>query len=148
MPAIRLEEQVHIAKPVQDVFAAWSTAESLADWFAPMAIARPAVELDFREGGEYSIRMPLPDDQVFTTSGVFMEIDTDAKIVMTWRCDAFPDPKTLVTVHFEADREGTIVRVIHENFTNDSTCNNHKHGWELCLGKLKMTLEESSREAK
>ena len=49
MQPIRLEEQIHIEKPVEDVFQAWTTAGALADWFAPMAVTRPAVDLDFRK---------------------------------------------------------------------------------------------------
>jgi uncharacterized protein YndB with AHSA1/START domain len=141
MRTIRLQEEIHIAKPVHEVFEAWSTADALANWFAPMAIETPTVELDFRVGGNYSIRMPLPDNQVFTTAGQFREISDKCKIVMTWRCDAFPDAATLVTVHFLPARTGTTVTVVHENFDYDDTCANHKQGWELCLAKLKTVLE-------
>jgi uncharacterized protein YndB with AHSA1/START domain len=106
-----------------------------------MAITNPTVNLEFREGGRYSIRMPLPDNQVFTTAGEFREIVTDSKIVMTWRCDAFPDAATLVTVRFHPDGTGTTVNVMHENFDYDDTCANHRQGWELCLAKLKAVLE-------
>lgn len=142
MKSIRLEEQIHINKPVEDVFLAWSTADALAKWFAPMAVTTPNVELDFRVGGQYSIRMELPNDVVFTTAGAFEEIITNEKIVMTWRCDAFPDPATLVTVLFLPDEAGTVVKVSHENFVSDDTCANHKHGWELCLAKLKELLKQ------
>lgn len=141
MQPIRLEEQIHIDKSITEVFLAWSTADSLAEWFAPMAVVKPDVDLEFRAGGQYCIRMELPGDQVFTTAGVFEEIVANEKIVMTWRCDAFPDPATLVTVLFHPSESGTTVKVIHENFESDDTCTNHKHGWELCLAKLKALLE-------
>ena len=141
MQAIRLEEEIHIDKQPEEVFLAWTTADALAEWFAPMAVIKPNVELDFRDGGQYSIRMSLPDDQVFTTVGVFEEIVTNEKIVMTWRCDAFPDPSTMVTVLFLAHETGTTVKVSHERFESDDTCANHKHGWELCLAELKGLLE-------
>jgi uncharacterized protein YndB with AHSA1/START domain len=141
MRILRLQEEIHIARPVHDVFEAWSTADALAKWFAPMAITKPTVNLEFREGGRYSIRMPLPGNQVFTTAGEFREIVTDSKIVMTWRCDAFPDAATLVTQRFHPDGTGTTVNVMHENFDYDDTCANHKQGWELCLAKLKAVLE-------
>jgi uncharacterized protein YndB with AHSA1/START domain len=141
MQPIRLEEEIHIEKPPAEVFRAWSTAESMADWFAPMAVVKPSVELDFREGGRYSIQMTLPDNQIFTTAGIFRKIITNKKIVMTWRCDAFPDPATLVTAIFLQDETGTTVKVLHENFEIDDTCANHKHGWQLCLANLKALIE-------
>lgn len=141
MHATRIEEEVTIAKPVAQVFAAWASAEALADWFAPMAVRKPDVELDFRVGGRYSIRMPLPDGQVFTTTGVFEEIVSNRKIVMSWRCDAFPDPETRVSVQFLPTKEGTTIRVRHEMFESPDTCADHKHGWQLCLAELQATLE-------
>lgn len=146
MQSIRLEEEIHIERPVDIVFRAWSTADALADWFAPMAVERPDVELDFRQSGHYAIRMRLPGGQVFTTAGVFEEIVPNRRIVMTWRCDAFPDPTTRVTVRFIEDGAGTIVKVLHENFENADTCTNHSHGWELCLAELQSVLERSEGE--
>ena len=142
MTTLALEEEIHIDKPVADVFAAWTTADALATWFAPMAVETPEVDVVFQEGGRYSIRMVLPGEQVFTTAGVFREIIANERIVMTWRCDAFPDPATLVTVQFTVSGNGTTVNVTHEHFESGDTCANHKHGWELCLNKLKTVLEE------
>lgn len=141
MQATRIEEEIIIAKPVAEVFAAWASAKALAAWFAPMAVRKPDVELDFRVGGRYSIRMPLPEGQVFTTTGVFEEIITNKKIVMTWRCDAFPDPETRVSVQFLSNKESTTVRVQHDVFESPDTCANHRHGWQLCLAELKALLE-------
>jgi uncharacterized protein YndB with AHSA1/START domain len=138
---LRIDVDIHIDRPVESVFGAWTTAAALAEWFAPMAIEKPGVELDFREGGRYAIRMPLPDGAVFTTTGEFREIVANEKIVMTWHCDAFPDPPTVVTVTFVAEAGGTTVRVVHERFESGDTCANHRHGWEMCLGELKASLE-------
>jgi uncharacterized protein YndB with AHSA1/START domain len=139
--SIRLEEEIHIDKPVAAVFSAWSTADSLADWFAPMAIVKPNVKLDFRDGGHYSIRMLLPEDRIFVTTGAFKEIVINEKIVMTWRCDAFPVPATLVTITFIPYKTRTTVTVRHENFEFEETCVDHKHGWNLCLAELKARLK-------
>ena len=141
MPTVRLEEEIRIDKPPEEVFLAWASAEALADWFAPMAVTRPRVEVDFREGGRYSIAMLMPGDQRFTTAGVYRKIVANREIVMTWRCDAFPDPATLVTVRFIPDGRGTVVKVAHENFESDDTCANHRHGWQLCLARLAERLE-------
>lgn len=138
---IRFTEKIRIAKAVQDVFAAWSSAPELAKWFAPMAETPPEVEIDFRVSGRYSIHMKLPGNQIFTTAGVFREIIRNEKIVMTWRCDAFPDAATLVTVLFVPEGAETTVIVLHENFEFEDTSENHRHGWALCLATLKEELE-------
>ena len=93
-----IEMKVDIARSPQAVFSAWASADALAAWFAPMAVRRPDVTMDFRIGGTYSIAMELPDGSVHTTTGEFQDIVPAARIVMTWHCDAFPDPASLVTV--------------------------------------------------
>jgi uncharacterized protein YndB with AHSA1/START domain len=131
---------VHINREPADVFAAWSSAAALASWFAPMASENLDVEMEFAEGGTYSIAMPLPDGSVHTTKGVFREIVDNEKIVMTWRCDAFDDPETLVEVLFSPSGRGTEVRVRHETFASPETCTAHHGGWEACLGELARQL--------
>ena len=83
MSELLIDKFVHIRRPPATVFAAWSTAEALAKWFAPMAEQPPDVSMEFAVGGCYSIRMPLPDGSVHTTRGEFREIVPDEKIVMT-----------------------------------------------------------------
>lgn len=127
---------VHIRRPVADVFAAWSSASALAEWFAPMAERAPDVDMDFVVGGAYCIVMPLPDGSVHTTRGEFREIVQDARIVMTWQCDAFADPPSLVEVSFSPSGGGTDLQVIHRSFESGDTRNAHLGGWEACLGEL------------
>ena len=136
MAPLKIEMEVVIARPVSEVFAAWTTADALASWFAPMAVSTPAVALDFVENGSYSIEMRLPDDAVFVTRGEFREIEPEKKIVMTWHCSAFPDPESLVTVTFEPVTGGTRLILLHERFRTEETCENHRHGWEACLAAL------------
>ena len=131
---------VHIKREPADVFAAWSSAAALASWFAPMAERPPDVEMDFSPGGAYKIVMPLPDGSVHTTSGVFREIVAGEKIVMTWYCDAFDDPETMVEVSFVASGDGTDLRVQHRRFEAAETCTAHFGGWEACLGALSQKL--------
>ena len=136
-PPLRIDMEVEIERPVSEVFAAWSTAESLASWFAPMAVERPDVLLEFSVDGRYSIAMKLDEDVVHTTRGVFREIEIDRRIVMTWHCDAFTDPESLVTVQFEPTARGTTVRLMHERFVTEDTCDNHRAGWQACLEGLR-----------
>lgn len=136
MKDLRIEMDVEIEQPVADVFAAWTTADALSAWFAPMAVSKPAVILEFEVDGRYSIEMHLPDGAVFTTRGTFREIVPNEKIVMTWRCDAFPDPESLVTVRFEPSAAGTKVSLLHEQFETEQTCENHRGGWQACLAEL------------
>ena len=140
MTDLQIDITVHIARLPVDVFAAWSSAAALASWFAPMAERKPDVEMDFRVGGAYSIVMPLPDGSVHTTKGIFRDIVSNRKIVMTWRCDAFNDPESLVEVTFTRSGDGTDLRVRHWSFEASETCDAHRGGWEACLGALARLL--------
>ena len=137
---LRIEMDIKINRSVPDVFAAWASADALAAWFAPMAVSKPAVEMEFQVDGRYSVEMHMEGGMVFVTGGQFKEIVPDEKIVMTWRCDAFPDPETLVTVFFDPIAGGTKVRLMHENFVAEETCANHTVGWRACLAQLNTVL--------
>ena len=140
MSANDIDITVHVARPPEAVFAAWSSAPALASWFAPMSEREPDVQMDFVEGGAYSIVMPLPDGSVHTTQGIFRKIVSNEKIVMTWHCDAFKDPETLVEVTFTPSGDGTDLRVQHHTFASADTCNAHRGGWDACLGALAQKL--------
>lgn len=142
MSDVRIDMKVFIERTPDVVFAAWSTAESLAGWFAPMAEQTPDVAMDFKVGGHYSIVMPLPDGSVHTTAGVFREIVPNEKIIMSWRCDAFADPESLVEVHFRKAGEGTELHLLHTDFDAETTCDAHRGGWEACLGQLVVFLTD------
>ena len=101
-----------------------------------MASAKLDVEMEFVVGGRYSIVMPLPDGSVHTTVGVYQEIVPNETIVMTWRCDAFDDPESLVEVQFKAADGGTDIHVNHKTFESAETCDAHRGGWEACLAGL------------
>lgn len=142
----RIDITIHIKQPRAVVFAAWSSAEAFASWFAPMAESRPVVQMDFRVEGAYCIEMPMPDGSVHTTRGVYETIVANEKIVMTWRCDAFPDPESRVVVTFHDADGGTDIHLVQEPFDNDSTCVAHMGGWQLCLAQLQRWLDDASHE--
>lgn len=108
-----------------------------------MAESRPAIAMDFRVGGDYRIEICLPDGEELTTCGVFREIILDKKIVMTWHCDAFADPESIVTVEFSKSSAGTLVQLTHEYLESEATRDNHTYGWIACLDELQNVLEAS-----
>ncbi len=136
MTGKRIEVTVHIDCPREEAFMAWASADALARWFAPKSSLRPVVQMDFVVDGRYSIVMPRADGTVHTTAGRFQEIMLNKKIMMTWRCDVFEDPESVVTVTFDDSDGGTDLCLIHETFASEDTCNAHRGGWDECLGEL------------
>jgi uncharacterized protein YndB with AHSA1/START domain len=139
---------IYIERSPTDVFSAWASSDALASWFAPMAEDKPDVTLDFIVEGQYSIVMPLPDGSVHTTTGTFREIVNNEKIVMTWRCDAFPDPESLVEVRFSPKGNGCELHLQHRDFEASETRDAHNGGWQACLTQLTVYLTEVQGEPK
>jgi uncharacterized protein YndB with AHSA1/START domain len=89
-----------IKAPREKVFKAWTDAELLKQWFAPLPYTTPHAELDVRVGGANLIVMRGPDGNEFPNRGVYLEIIENEKIVVT---DAFtkawePSEKPFMTV--------------------------------------------------
>jgi uncharacterized protein YndB with AHSA1/START domain len=145
--APRIDMTVYIERLPQDVFSAWASSDALASWFAPMAEDVPDVAMEFAVDGRYSIVMPLPDGSVHTTIGAFREIVLNEKIVMTWRCDAFPDPESLVEVRFSPKGSGCELQLQHRDFDTSETRNAHNGGWQACLAQLTVFLTEHKEDS-
>jgi uncharacterized protein YndB with AHSA1/START domain len=89
-----------INAPREKVFKAWTDAELLKQWFAPLPYTTPHAELDVRVGGANLIVMRGPDGNEFPNRGVYLEIIENEKVVVT---DAFtkawePSEKPFMTV--------------------------------------------------
>ncbi|MGH6861451.1 MAG: SRPBCC family protein [Phyllobacterium sp.] len=89
-----------IDAPREKLFKAWTDAELLKQWFAPLPYTTPHAELDVRPGGTSLIVMRGPDGNEFPNRGVYLEVVENEKIVVT---DAFtrawePSEKPFMTI--------------------------------------------------
>jgi uncharacterized protein YndB with AHSA1/START domain len=140
MTNLVVEDSVRIERPVARVFDAWSSGPALADWFAPMAVRPPIVEMLFEVGGPYRIEMDVGGGGVHITEGHFLEIVGEERIRMTWRCDAWLDPPSEVDVTFVPENASTVVRIRHTRITSGPACEGQSFGWQACLAQLRLTL--------
>ena len=140
-----VEESIRIERPIASVFDAWSTGPALADWFAPMAVRPPTVEMLFEVGGSYRIEMDVGAGGVHVTEGEFLDIVRNESIRMTWRCDAWADPPSEVEVTFTLEDDSTAVRVRHTRITSVPACEGQRFGWQACLTQLRLTLLDQPR---
>lgn len=79
------------------LFRTWT--QRLPEWWAPRPLTTPVCELDLRPGGTLRTVMRAPDGTEYPTSGVFLEIVENRRIVLT---DAFgpgwePNPAVFFT---------------------------------------------------
>ncbi len=69
--------------PPERVFKAWTDPKQFAAWWGPKDFTNPICEVDARLGGSYKIAMRSPDGVNFPMHGVYKEIDSPKRIVMT-----------------------------------------------------------------
>jgi uncharacterized protein YndB with AHSA1/START domain len=97
-----------IDAPREKVFKAWTDAELLKQWFAPLPWTTPRAELDVRPGGSNLIVMRGPDGQEFPNRGVYLEVVKNERLVFTdaYTKDWQPAEKPFMTVILTFEEQG------------------------------------------
>ncbi|MEM8742156.1 MAG: SRPBCC domain-containing protein [Pseudomonadota bacterium] len=126
------------------VFAAFSRAEALEQWFSPSAdIAVTVLAFEFAEGGTYRFRYAMPDGSHPTLGGAFTCIEEPARLAFTWVWEA-PDPHagipTLVSVALHARGQATELVLTHSQIPSEEIAARHAAGWEATLDHLEDAL--------
>jgi len=67
--------------PCERVFAAWTDADQLLRWFAPVGFKVTAKTVDIRPGGTFHYAMNTPDGRIVWGHWAFREIAAPARIV-------------------------------------------------------------------
>ena len=131
---VNVSKTIHA--PIEKVFDAWLSAETLSKFILPApGMPEPQVETDARTGGNFTIIMQVRDNKIPHT-GRYLEVSRPSKLVFTWESPASPDGST-VTIIFQALEDGnTLIELTHVKFLNEETQANHKHGWSNILDKL------------
>lgn len=115
----------------QKVYAAWTNAENLIQWFA--AQAKPGsveADLDVRVGGHYRISFINQDNgEYHEVGGVYREAVPDARLQFTWAWHSTPERESLVTIEFKPDAAGTLMIFRQEQFADQAARDNHERGW-------------------
>lgn len=89
-----------IDAPREKLYRAWTDAELLKQWFAPLPWTTPHAELDVRPGGANFIVMRSPEGEDYPNRGVYLEVVENERLVIT---DAYgaawkPSEKPFMTV--------------------------------------------------
>lgn len=135
-PSVTLARR--IKAPPAKVFAAWTDAEKLIQWFGPHQTVDGSVQadLDVRVGGRYRIAFKTDDGEYHQVGGVYREVVPDQRLQFTWAWHTTPERESLVTVTVRADGDGTLLTLLHEQFFDQAAADGHKRGWTGTLDKL------------
>ena len=133
-----------IDAPREKLYRAWTDAELLKQWFAPLPYTTPVAELDVRPGGANLIVMRGPDGQDMPNRGVYLEVVPNERLVIT---DAFtrawePSEKPFMTVilTFENEQGNTRYTARVRHWTTADREAHEKmgfhEGWGICADQL------------
>lgn len=135
-----------IKAAVEEVFAAWTDPELMAQWLAPAPLHVLAAEVDARAGGRYRIEVMSPDGQITITTGEYQEFNPPHRLVKTWNYEDPTQPgemvETLLTVELREIETGvTELTLRHVLITKALYQAVALKGWMGCLDKLTALCE-------
>jgi len=137
--------------PRERVFAAFTNAAAIQQWFGPGPIKVMECSADFRVGGHYRIKAINPENSnVVVAVGVYREITPPSKITYTWKWEDDEDwanCESIVSFEFMAVGDETELHLTQTGFPSAESCRNHTHGWTGCFHKLDALLTGASLPA-
>ncbi len=134
-PSLTIQRRLNA--PPAKVYAAWTDPQKVKRWWGPKQSEEAVhVEADVRVGGRFRFVMRGPRGERHDVGGVYREVVPDEKLVFTWAWHTTPERESLVTVALESDGDGTVLRLIHEQFFDEAARDGHLEGWESALDRL------------
>lgn len=131
--------------PREKIYRAWTEAELLKQWFAPLPWTTPSAKLDVRAGGTSNVTMRSPEGVDYPNSGVYLEVVPNEKLVFT---DAYteawkPSEKPFMTVVLTFEDAGpgkTKYTAVARHWSTEDRDAHEKmgfhEGWGQCAGQL------------
>lgn len=89
-PGLDLVLARQVAAPREAVFAAWTDAKQLAQWWGPDTFTNPVCESDPRLGGAWNVTMRAPDGTDYPIRGVYQEIVPFERLVIALDLSGHP----------------------------------------------------------
>ena len=112
----------------------------LVPWFGPDGQEGSLkAETDLRVGGRYRISFNA-NGEYFEVSGVYREIVPNERLVLSWAWHSTPERESLLTIWIKPEGAGTMLTLLHEQFSNEAARDNHEKGWMELLNKLEKYL--------
>ena len=124
------------------VFRAWTDPDELKQWFGSTTTALE-VTVDCRVGGHWKIAFAADNNCHDVLSGEYLQIEPARHLVFSWtheRIDSNGNSNasapSQVSVTFEAIKDGTRVRLLHESIVTESGRQGVGQGWQASLARL------------
>lgn len=138
-PELKISRMIHA--PRQEVFDAWTTAESMRAWMCPEDGSVTFVELDLRVGGAFRIEMRVGGSASVHT-GIYQEILPPERLVFTWVSRRTHYRASRVTVEFHARGDITELVLTQRQLPDEEAVARHTTGWTSLLAHLAAFLQQ------
>jgi uncharacterized protein YndB with AHSA1/START domain len=128
-----------MASSAQEVFDAWTS--HFDSWFAsPGEVAMNAVP-----GEPYWFNV-VHEGQRYAHYGKFLRVEEGRLIEQTWVTgrNGTDGAETVVRVELTPTQEGTILRLEHGGFYDETSAQRHRDSWPMILEHLDATLREGA----
>lgn len=147
----RAEVRRQLPAPPERVFAAFASAELVAQWLTPAPDVKLTVlELDFREGGHYRFAYDTPEGQRMLVGGTYRTIEAPHRLVFSWLIeppDIHAGIESQVTVSIAVSAQGSDLQILHERFERADADARHAEGWAGALEQLQRLLTSTRQSA-
>ncbi|UPY36570.1 DUF1579 family protein [Sediminicoccus sp. KRV36] len=124
--------------PPEAVFAAWTEAAQLQDWWGPRGMTVPVARVELRPGGVHEAPMRDTEGREYPCRFTILEVAAPHRMVM--RTEGEPFPGATLTLGFEPDPAGTRLDILWRHPTAEMR-DQHRvmgfaRGWGEMLDKL------------
>ena len=134
--ALKLEVKRVLSAPIDRVYAAWTSAESLKQFITPGNPGQADVECDVRVGGKFRIDMHGKDGKVFKHNGEYLEVLPPKRLKFTWISASTNQLPTVVTIDFRSLGDKTEITLVHDGLDSVKNVEGHRTGWTAILEQL------------
>ena len=104
-------------------------------------------DMDVRVGGRFRVSFKTENGEHHEVGGVYREVVPNEKLVFSWAWHITPERESLVTVYMQADGDGTLFTLHHEQFFDQAARDGHESGWTGTMDKLELCRLISKEEA-
>src|SRR5215468_5646948 len=130
-----------IDAPPERVYAAWTDPQKIVRLVAlPDALPETTTaEIDARVGGRFRFSFST-DREYYEVGGVYREVVPNRRLVFSWAWHSTPERESQVTVALQADGEGTLLTLHHEQLFDEAARDGHARGWTVGLERMEKLL--------
>ncbi|WP_018235067.1 SRPBCC family protein [Ensifer sp. BR816] len=133
-----------IDAPREKVYRAFTDAELLKQWFAPLPWTITEAELDVRPGGTNRFVMRSPEGDLYPNQGVYLDVVPNEKLVMTdayteaWKPSEKPFMTAILTFEDEGGKTRYTARARHWSAADREAHEKmgFHDGWGQCADQL------------